>query len=396
MKPAAELDAAPEAISRVARRALLLSSATFALIGACITIPGALLPILVDDFHISLIEAGSMLAFQPVGYLLAVIATGGLVSRFGVRWIVPVAFLVGAAGFGAFGLATGWTSAGAAMFAFGLGFGTIEVGVNTALLAEGGSRRTNLLNFAHLFFGVGCVLAPAAATRAVNAGMSWRSEFLIAGGAIAALGVGWAIAALDVGRRRDHASGAAARKALSAPVLVLAALLGIYVGVEVGVGGWLTKYMTDVHGLDLSQAGTALSLYWLGLTGGRLALSAVAHRIRERSLLIALSAFATAAAVLGLSVPNAAAAEACFALTGLGFSGIFPTVMALGAAAGPDDVARVTSILITGAGIGGILFPWVMAAISDGAGLTAGMLLYVAGSAAMIALSFRIAPAAKA
>lgn len=396
MRPETEIDAAPEASPRAARRALFLASVTFALLGACITIPGALLPLLVEDFHISLIEAGSMLALQPVGYLLAVVATGGLVSRFGVRWIAPLGFLVGAAGFAAFGLAGGWTSAGAAMFAFGLGFGVIEVGTNTALLAEGGSRRTNMLNFAHLFFGVGCVLTPAAATRAVNAGMSWRSEFLIAGGVIAALGVGWAAAALDVGRRDAHASSGSARETLTPPVLVLAALLGIYVGVEVGIGGWLTKYMTDVHGLDLSRAGTALSLYWLGLTGGRLALSAVSHRFRERSLLIGLSAFATAAAALALSIQSTAAAEVCFALTGLGFSGIFPTVMALGAAAGPHDVARVTSVLITGAGIGGIVFPWLMAAISDGAGLTAGMLLYVAGSAAMIALSLRIAPAARA
>ena len=62
------------------RRAVVLSAASFGILGGCLTLPGTLLPLLVERFGIRLVEAGSMLALQPVGYLLAVTVAGRLIE----------------------------------------------------------------------------------------------------------------------------------------------------------------------------------------------------------------------------------------------------------------------------------------------------------------------------
>jgi fucose permease len=294
----------------------------------------------------------------------------------------PLAF---AAGYGGFGLASGWVSGAAMMLVAGLGFGVAEVALNTLLIGIGGERRANLLNFTHLFFGVGSFLAPPIVAQTVAAGVPWRACFAAAGLVMAAVGFGWS--RLPVDRTAVPAAvtggGRAPRSSLG---YLLAAILGVYVGVEMGIGGWLTKYMVSTRGVTLTYASNALTLYWRGLAAGRLVLSALSHRIGETALLLGLTV------VSGMSLPAALLAPApwlvvlCFAATGLGFSGIFPVVIALGGRHHPHDSAGITSVMITGAGIGGIVVPWAMSAIADVAGLQAGMVFYAVLGASMVAL----------
>lgn len=363
-----------------------LSAASFGVLGACLTLPGTLLPLLVEQFGVRLVEAGSMLALQPSGYLLAVVAAGHLIDRFGMRAVLSVGLLTSAAGFAGFGLASGWISGAAMMFVTGLGFGVMEVGTNTLLISIGGERRANLLNFAHLFFGVGSFIGPGVSVHAVAAGVSWRIAFAVAGLLTASVGVGWSFLQLAVTARSAAGPSAPRNASLHLRLaLWLAVMLGLYVGAEMGIGGWLTKYMITVRGVTLTYAGNALSVYWLGLAAGRLGLSVWSHHAREQTLLLALTVFAAIAAVAALIVETPSRAVLCFAATGVGFSGIFPAVIALGGRYHPYDTARVTSVMIAGAGIGGIVIPWVMSAIADGVGLVAGMGFY-AGICTVMAL----------
>jgi fucose permease len=368
------------------RWAVGLSAASFAALGACLTLPGTLLPLLVEQFHIRLVEAGSMLALQPIGYLLTVIGAQYLITRWGMRAVLgagPLAFAVGYAGFG---LAAGWMSGAAMMLITGLGFGVTEVALNALLINIGGERRANLLNFAHLFFGVGSFLAPPIVAQAVAAGLPWRMCFGAAAIGMVAIGVGWSRLQVDhvVAPASVHSGGRAVRSRLG---LLLAAMLAVYVGVEMGLGGWLTKYMVSERSVTLTYASNALSLYWMGLAAGRLALSTLSHRVGETALLFGLTVVSALAVPAGLLAPMPWLAVLCFAVTGLGFSGIFPVVIALGGRYHPHDVAGITSVMIAGAGIGGIVVPWAMSAIADAAGLRAGMMFYALMCSSLVILA---------
>jgi fucose permease len=374
-----------------AKMAVALAAASFGILGACLTVPGTLLPVLVEQFGLRLVQAGSMLALQPVAYLLSVLAASQLISRLGLRVVVSCGLLASAIGFAGFGLMSTWVGGAGMMFMTGLGFGVMEVGINSLLIAVGGERRANVLNFAHLFFGVGSFIGPLLTANAVAAGLSWRATFAVGGSLVAVVAVGWS--RLQVDAPAASVPTAAAQNApgvYSRLAVLLAALLGVYVGVEMGVGGWLTKYMVTLRGATLTYAGNTLSLYWLGLAAGRLALSLVSHRVGEHRLVVALTLTAAVALTGALLVPQPWHAVVCFALAGLGLSGIFPLVVALGGRCHPHNVAGVTSVMIAGAGIGGIVIPWLMSAIADGIGLLAGMVFYGGMSALMVLLAVAV------
>ena len=366
-----------------------LSAATFALTGACLTLPGTLLPVLLEAFQIRLVEAGSMFALQPMGYLCTVLAAAPLIGRFGMRAMLAVALFTAAAGLAGFGLVSHWIAGAVMMCLFGLGHGVFEVAANTLLITVGGERRANVLNLAHLFFGVGSLIGPLLSTRAVAAGVSWRIAFAFAGGAVATMGGGWSLLAVDaVAERSPRADGSRRSAVRSRLAGLLALLLGLYVGVEMGVGAWLTKYMVTVRGTTLVYAGNALSLYWLGLAVGRLILSRSSHHFREEVLNLVLALSATGALLAALLAPGQATATVCFALSGLGLSGIFPAVIALGGRHHPHDTAGATSVMIAGAGLGGIVIPLLMSAVADRAGLRVGMLFYAAMSMLMVIIAY--------
>lgn len=377
-------------ISRPRLGPILLASASFAAIGACLTLPGSLLPVLVETFGIRLVEAGSMLALQPVGYLLAVLASRSLIARFGARRVTGAGLLIFALGIMAFGLVSGWIAGAGAMFLSGLGFGAMEVAGNALVLALGGARNTNLLNFVHLFFGVGSLAAPAVVTNAVAAGASWRWVFIVTGGATAAIALSWTLTGDPPRAAGGTAAGGMGTHSRLVPLL-LAAILGLYVGAEMGVGSWLTKFMVAEQGVSLPFAGNTLSSYWLGLALGRFVLAFVAHRIDEAILVLVLSIAAAAALAVAVTSGDPWISAAAFTAAGLGYSGIFPGVIALGGRHHPENPAAITSILIAGAGIGGILVPWLMSAIADAFSVTAGMAFYVAMTVlmAVFAVAYR-------
>lgn len=364
---------------------MALTSASFAALGICMILPGALLPLLVDQFDMRLVEAGSMLALQPIGYLLSVLSASRLIEALGMRRVLQGGFFTAAAGYAGFGLVSAWAAGAAMMFVTGAGIGIVEVAANSLIVNRGGERRSSLLNFAHFFFGIGSVVTPAVATQAVAAGVSWSQAFLCTAGVLAAVAAAWQLLPGNDAEGYGHEVGA---QALHRRFIVLCALmLGVYVGTEMGIGNWLTKYLVSVRGVELTAAGRALSLYWLGLTVGRLALSLMSHHFAQARLLVGLAVFASLA-FCGALLASAGAFEiAGFALIGLGFSGIFPAVIGLGGRYHQRSIAKATSIMIGGAGIGAIVIPWVMSGIADAIGLRAGMAFYGAMCLVMVVLA---------
>ncbi len=391
--------AAPEPGARVRaerpKLAATLASGSFAAVGICLTLPGSLLPVLVERFAMGWMEAGSMLACLPAGHLTSVLAAARIVERAGMRRTLSTSVLLLAAGVAGFGLASSWVAGAAMLLVAGLGIGVMEVAANTLLIRVGGERSTNLLNFTHLFFGVGSFVAPALATQAVASGLSWRGPFLVGGALIGLVGLGWrAVPDAAAGPGEAASAEVGDLRALLRAMLPLAALLGLYVGCEAGIGSWATEYLTSVRGLPLAAAGRGVAGYWMGLTVGRIVLTALGHRVGEERLLLASTAFSATAFAAALAAPAPWLAVVGLAATGLGFAGIFPAGLALGGRLRPASVARVTSLLIAAAGIGQITIPLAMSAVADLVGLTAGMAVYAALMAAMAVLALSLLVAA--
>jgi fucose permease len=162
-----------------------------------------------------------------------------------------------------------------------------------------------------------------------------------------------------------------ARGRLAAPLLLLAFAIGCYVASEVGVSNWLVRFLEPA---PLSTATTALSLFWAGLTLGRLISARIADRFDHIRFTVFCSVATSAALLAAIFAPTLPLSIALFGLAGVATGPIYPMIMAIGGDRYPDRTSAVSGFLSGAAVVGSIVYPPIMGFLSVTVGLTAAML----------------------
>ena len=334
----------------------------FIVLGMGGTLLGPALLQVLGAYHISPSGAGILFIAGTVGYTVAVLVggpAGDVVSR---RLVLLAGALIFSAGLAGFAEAPSWWPAVAAQFVAGMGGGVLDSGINALAndmaSPEGHATEQTLL---HTFFGVGAIVGPLVIGWFLAAGYGWRPAFLVGAGASALL----ALLLARTGRlpRSVAASAVSAGSVLSLArnplMLTLIVVIGLYVGEELVVGDWAATYLERIQHLQRDIAATSISIYWAGLTGGRLLAALASKRFSAEQLLVGSSVLAFAGSVLLVAAPDTVLALVALLLTGVGFAAIFPLVMAVAGARFPDATGSIAGILTAAASIAGALLPFL-------------------------------------
>ena len=176
----------------------------------------------------------------------------------------------------------------------GLGNGIEDAAWNSWIGAM--ANPNEILGFLHGFYGVGGTIAPLIATTMITkANVPWYYWYYVMI-ALAAIEVATSMHAFwsctgavfrEAHPRTTDAGGSRLKEAVlkmpAARVTWLAALFLLgYVGVEVGLGGWIVVFMIRVRDGDRFASGMTATGFWLGLTIGRFVLGFVTPRIGEK------------------------------------------------------------------------------------------------------------------
>ncbi len=359
---------------------------------------GLLVPSLVrsikDTFDQTDAGVGLIYLAYSLAYATGSFGGGPLTERFGRRLILGGAVLIHGVGVAGLGLAPSWVVFIAAATVAGIGAGCLDGGSNGLVLDVYRDGRGRAMNLLHVSFSVGALTAPLVVGSLVESGVPWQTIAIVSGAMVTLLVVAYAIVPMPSGLRPGQASGsgvttpgvAARRRLLTGPLLLLGIAIAVYVASEVGVSNWLVRFLEPA---PLSTATLALSLYWAGLTVGRLISSAVADRFDHLRFTIAstvLMAVLLAVAVLAPTLPLSIAA---FAAAGVASGPIFPMIIALGGERYPERSASVGGSLTGMAIAGSIVYPPLMGLLSVTVGLMAAMLgavlLALASAGALVA-----------
>jgi fucose permease len=362
------------------RPPVLLAYAAFVLVGTSAGVSGVLLLAQTDDYGVDRATIGMTFFTNSAGFVLAGINAGALIHRFGIR----IALVVGG---GAYVIAGLYTATRPSFVAFvlvqlvvGYATGMLESALNAYLVAL--PDATTLLNRLHAFFGVGALLGPVLATRVVGFA-SWTAVWLILAVTCIPLVIGFLVAypRLQPAGPADQdgaappatASGSLLLAALREPAVLLgAAMLTVYVGLELGVGNWGFSYLVQARGLPELLAGYAVSGYWLGLTLGRFLISPAAARIGATAvgLMYTCLAGVAVATMLAWLSPVAVLATAALVLLGFFLGPIFPTTMAIAPQlTAARQVPTAIGVMNAGSVVGGAALPWLAGTIAQGAGI---------------------------
>ena len=142
----------------------------------------------------------------------------------------------------------------------------------------------------------------------------------------------------------------------------------LYVGAEVAIGSAMVNFLEqpDVFAISAVQAGSLVSLYWLGAMIGRFIGSGLLYRLPAGPLL-AVAAVAAALLCLTISQISGPAAGVLAISVGLFNSIMFPVIFSLTIERSTAP-ASATSGLLCMAIVGGALVPLVFAQVADASG----------------------------
>jgi fucose permease len=363
---------------------LALSYVGFVSLGLPDGLLGVAWPSIRASFGLPLDALGPLLVASTSGYVLSSFASGGLLARMSVGTLLVLSCLATATSLLGYALAPAWWVMVAFGLLAGLGAGAIDAGLNTHVATHHSART---LNWLHAFYGLGAAGGPVLMASVLMMGLAWQRGYaLVALGQVILAACFLATVrfwpppggAGAPGRPGGPAgtSAAAPRPASSAGTLRLpAAWLGIvaffvYTGLEASAGAWAYSLLTESRRVSAMTAGTWVSVYWGGLTAGRLVFgflvgAAPLHVLLRASILGIVVGAGLVTLDLG---PHPTFLG--LALLGLACGPIFPSLIATTPERlGDAHAANGVGFQIAGAALGQSLLPALVGVLASRMGL---------------------------
>jgi fucose permease len=365
--------------STASRRTLALACAVFLSAGVALSGVGPALPLLALHIEQDLAVLGALFTAISLGIILTQFGAGPASVRFGLRFVLAAGMLLmGSGGIGiTFGRSLATVLAGALLL--GIGFGGILAAGNLLVGQLFSTRSAAALNGVNLFFAVGSMLGPAIAGL-VGARLGTPQIAIWVGA-----GLLLALVPIIVNFAARPPAPAAKQPAKEQPQRrntswILALLLLIYIGTEVGFSGWLTVYLITGSSLAPATAALVVSGFWLALTLGRALGAVLGLRLTSAQLLIiSLLGILIGALLLVLGVGDRATSIAAVLCLGLSCGPVFPTALAIVATTARNS-ATTTSFVLAIGNCGGLIVPALLGVLlaSYGPGAAAGLVLVAA------------------
>lgn len=339
--------------------------------GTMTTMVGAVLPLMIDEYHLSYELSGLVISAHQIGNLAAVLIAGFLPYAIGRK--NSTVLLYSGIGLGAI-LMTLTGSPLALLVAFaaqGIGRGTTS-NICNVVISEFSANKSAALNLLHAVFAVGALCAPVLVMLFVSiGGIGWRgAQWLLAAMSIIVLVLLWnsTLSSTPTLRRPDGS-----RTFLkSVPYWMNVGILFFYLCAEASIIGWLVTYFRDSGIMSTALAQSTASIMWIMIMVGRLATAAVPMNVNRTRLLLGMGMTMLGFFVLMISTRDITWIMIGLMGIGLSMAGIYPTTVST---LSPEDASSTVAMgtLIATATIGGILMPGIVGVVAQRAGIAGGV-----------------------
>lgn len=358
--------------------------AAFFLSGICAISSGIIVSILRDQYQFNFSFSGTLVSIMSIGNMAALLLSGVLPGRIGEKattLLLTCGYFLGylisaltgnpiflALGFLLAGLAKGCTANKC----------TILVGNNT-------DDRPKAMSLMNAWYALGALLCPflIASLQGINASMPMIS--------VSAAGLCLWFVFLFSGLPGKTPSAAGVPKKTDYSFLkssvfwLLALLLFCENAAEYTVNGWVVTYYKNEQILSGTLATYTVTVQWAFTLGARLLLAFMLKGKNSFKALAIMGAGMTVMYGVLLMVHTPVPALIALALFSFAVAGVYPLAVA---SVGEMLSSASVGILLAFAGVGGIVFPWLVGIIGDAAGLRSGMAVNLVPCIGTVVLSF--------
>ena len=351
---------------------------------------GAAWPAMYEGMRVPLSGAGAISMIISAGTILSSLQSDRLTRRLGTGRVT--AFSVALTCAALFGCSTSGRVWQLCLWAgpYGLGAGSVDASLNNYVALNFTSRHMSWL---HCMWGLGASAGPYVMGWALSGGRGWAAGYR----AIALVQLLLTAALfLSLSLWKGHAprAGAPAPRALKLREIpripgALCAMIGffLYSALEQTAALWASSYLTLHLGLSAESAARGASLFFIGITAGRMAAGFATFRFNDRQM-IRLGQGVAALGALTLLLPAGEfGAIAGLVLVGLGCAPIFPSIIhATPYNFGPERSQALIGVQMASAYLGSLTMPPLFGLIANRVS-PALLPYYLLGAAALMCLA---------
>ena len=395
---------------------VILILLTFFVISFLTNILGALNPNVSASYKLT----DTMAAFLPFAFFIAYglmsVPSGLLLEKWGGKKMMVLAFGLAFAGALGFALFPKFNVFLISLFTLGTGMAVLQVVINPLLRITGGEEHYAFNSvLAQLIFGAASFISPLMFSYLVtniNAGNSQKPFINLMSGIIPEsmswVSVYWVFALMSilmiliilfvkfpkVELQEDEKVGSKASYIeLFKNKYVILYFFGIfmYVGTEQGISYWMSKFLSQIHGINPETNGASAVAYFWGLMtiGGVLGL--ILLKLLDSKIVLR---WFTILAMISLAIGlfgNSKMALWAFPISGFFLSVMYPIIISLGLNSVKKHHGSFAGILMSGIA-GGAIIQILIGAISDMISLKVGMSFLFLTLAYILSISFWAKP----
>ena len=364
------------------RKAYRAGMVGFGVSGFCAISAGVIVSLLRDRYSFTYSLTGTLVSRMNIGSMIATLIAGILPARIGERATALTLVSGTAAGYLIMALTGNPALLLLAFLLAGIAKGcaankcTVLVGSNTG----DRPRAMNLMNACYALGALACPFLISFLRR-----FGEQAPML----GVACAGVALWLVFWAAGLPGKPVASAKAREGYaflkSGAFWLLTLLLFCQNGAEYTVNGWVVTYYKNEQILSGALAAYVVTVQWLFTLIARLL---IAFFLRDRNPYKALTVMGLCLTVLYallIRLNSALPAVAALGLFSFAMAGVYPMAVAL---VGRMLSSASVGVLLSLAGTGGIVFPWLVGVVADAAGLRAGMAVNLLPCAGIFILSF--------
>ena len=294
---------------------------------------GSAWPAMYSDLGVS-VDSVSMITLLISGCtVLSSIFSSRILTRLGTPTVTAISTAMTAAALVGFSFSPSiyWMLPLAAIL--GLGAGAIDSGLNNYVALHFSASH---MNFLHAFYGIGVTLSPYLMSLALSE-TGWRDGYRYAA-LIQALITVTIVVSFPLWKKGGSGTESQEVKTKDLSLVEMVKLRGLVIAwivmlatnaIEYACGVWGGTYLVNAKGLAVDRAAAALSLYYLGMTLGRLASGLISGKVKTWAR-IGVGVSIVAASVTILLLPlKIWVAVAALAFVGFGNGSIYPNFIHL-------------------------------------------------------------------
>lgn len=345
------------------------------------SLKGSTISSLLGEMELSYSLGGVIVMGQYAGYFAATFLAGRMLDHFGHKMTLVFAGICMLAGVTGYGASSVIPLLLVSIFSIGMGLGTFELSGSNIITVYYPEKKGRYLNILTAIAGIGAIFSPVIVSGLFRVGFSWRMVYYLGLVVLIPVTVYFLLiknpSPYGTGQTEDPADEKTGR---GIPVslcrydfLLMYLVNFLYMAAEMGIATWIVEFYMK-EGMYSSVEGTKfLSLFYIGITLGRIVGSVFVDRLGRLNSVLLSSAGACLCILMGIS--GSPALGVCVAASGIFCSVVFPTATAVISGFPEGDSGRVQGFYFACGGLGGMFGPWIMGIMSDHFRIKWGMIL---------------------